>query len=374
MANFLALTSRGLEPAVLAELEELGIKNPKEKPLGVEFESNWQGCYRANFLLRSASRVILPILDFHAYNADDLYHHLMKHDFTKYIEPGQTISIDGKTRLSNVFRDQRFLAHKAKDAIVDQFRKKFGERPNVDTKNPDLRVLIRVVKTSVSVAIDTSGESLSHRGYRQKSVMAPLREHMAAGLLRMAGWKPETPLVDPMCGSGTFLIEAALWATGRAPAAKRSDFGFMHLKGFQREVWDKVRQEGTRARSRPLALYGFDRSAEAIRAAKGNAERAGVLDLIRFRVGDIQELKRPAGPKGIVIVNPPYGERLGEQEKLIGLYTQFANVLKREFPDWNAWILSGSEALSEALHLKAERRIRVYNGTLECRFLNYPIR
>lgn len=371
MPKFLALTSKGLEPALAEELKALEFRGIKEIPMGVEFESNWEGCYRANYLLRTATRVVLPILDFHAYQPDDLYNNLRKHDFTKYIEPNQTLSVDGKTRLSNTFRDQRFLVHKTKDAIVDQFRDKFGERPNVDSDNPDLRVMVRVVKSSVSVAIDTSGESLAFHGYRQKTVMAPMREHLAAGLVRLSGWTPEQPLVDPMCGSGTLLIEAALMAQGLPAARLRQDFGFMHLKNYQESVWNKIKG-GQRARGAQVRIFGYDRNREAIEAAKLNARRAGVSDLITFAVADFKDITAPA-PSGVMLTNPPYGERLGEVEKLKIMYADFASVMKRTFKGWTCWLISGSDELTAALHLKAERRIPVFNGNLECRFLKYPM-
>lgn len=373
MAKFLALTSRGLEPAVHEELLELGFKGLETKSLGVEFESNWEGCYRANYWLRSATRVVLPILDFHVYQVEDLYNNLMKHDFTKYIRPDQTIAVDAKVRMSANFRDQRFLALKTKDAIVDQFREKFGVRPNVDTKNPDLRILVRMVKSEVSVSIDTSGESLSHRFYRKVSVMAPLREHLAAGLLRLAEWTPEISIVDPMCGSGTFLIEAALWAMNRPPTARRTHFGFMNLLGFQPEAWAKVRAEGMKIRSPQIRLLGFDSNPGAIRAAQENARQAGVESMIEFKVMPVISLKRQGG-SGMVIVNPPYGERLGVSEQLKETYGELAQTLKREFVGWDCWLLSGSDELTASLRLKAERKIRIFNGTLDCRWLHYPVR
>lgn len=373
MPKFLALTSRGLEPAVHDELVELGFRSPKIKPLGVEFESNWEGCYRANFWLRSATRVVLPILDFPAYQPEDLYNNLKRHDFTKYIRVDQTLAVDAKTRLSNAFRDQRFLALKTKDAIVDQFRDKFGSRPNIDTENPDLRVMVRVVKSEASVAIDTSGESLAHRGYRKVSVMAPLREHMASGLIRLAGWNPNSTLVDPMCGSGTFLIEAALRSMGRPPGGRRLEYGFMKLQGFNAEAWDKVKREGLRARSPQVRLLGFDKEPSAIRAAQENARQAGVDALVSFRHMDMNRLKRQ-GATGMVITNPPFGERLGEIEKLKVVYAELAQTLKREFTGWDCWLLSGNDELTQGLRLKAERRIQVYNGNLDCRFLYYPMR
>jgi 23S rRNA G2445 N2-methylase RlmL len=373
MAKFVALTSRGLEAAVLEELTELGLKKPEIDGQGVRFESNWEGCYLANYHLRSASRVILPILDFHAYQTEDLYHNVRKHDFTKYITPDQTLAVDAKSRLSHVFRDQRFVALKVKDAIVDQFRERFDRRPNVDTDSPDLRILVRVVKSEVSLAIDTSGESLSHRGYREKTVLAPLREHLAAGLLRLADWQPETPLVDPMCGSGTFLIEAALRARGVPAGVFRKNFGFERLGNFQAESWRRVKTLGDQPAEvvRPT-LFGFDKSPEAIRAARQNAARAGVTEFIRFKVGDFRDLKRPVDT-GMMIVNPPYGERMGVKDHLGKTYEDLAHVLKNEFKGWSCWLLSGDEEATKSLHLKAARRVPVYNGQIECRFLRYDM-
>jgi putative N6-adenine-specific DNA methylase len=373
MAKFLALTSRGLEPALLEELVELGVQKPKLVGQGVEFESNWEGCYRANLQLRTATRVILPILDFPAYQNEDLYNNIKRHDFTKYISPEQTLAVDAKVRDSRTFRDQRFVALKVKDAIVDQFRERFGKRPNVDPEKPDMQVMVRVVQTKVSVAIDTSGESLSHRGYREKSVMAPLREHLAAGLLRMAEWNPEIPLVDPMCGSGTFLIEAALRAKNVPAGVLRKHFAFEYLKNFQPEIWRKVKgQAETQGRDAKPQLFGFDKSPEAIRAARQNAARAGVTDLVRFKVGDVKSLVRPV-ESGMLIVNPPYGERLGAKESLATTYENLASTMKNEFKGWSCWLLSGDEEATKALHLKTSRKIRVYNGTIECRFLRYDM-
>ena len=373
MPKFVALTSRGLEPALLDELVELGFSKTQIIGQGVAFESNWEGCYRANLLLRSATRVILPILDFPAYQPEDLYNNVKKHDFTKYISPEQTLKVDAKVRDSRTFRDQRFVALKIKDAIVDQFREKFGVRPNIDTESPDLTVMVRVVETKVSIAIDTSGESLGQRGYREKSVMAPLREHLAAGLLRLADWNPEIPLVDPMCGSGTFLIEAALIAKNIPAAHLRKKFAFEYLKSFQLEAWRKVKGEAEAlATSAKPVLFGFDKNPEAIRAARKNAARAGVTDLIRFKVGDVKDLVRPV-ETGMLIVNPPYGERLGMKETVGVTYENLATVMKNEFKGWTCWLLSGDEEATKALHLKASRRIPVYNGTLDCRFLRYDM-
>ncbi len=280
MARFFAVTSKGLADVLSQELEGLGLRPLDKGPAGVSFDGSWEDCYRANLELRTATRVLLPVLDFPAYQPEELYANLRKHDFTKYISVKDTFAIDASVKESS-FRDQRFVAMKAKDAIVDQFREKFDERPDVDTKSPDLNIMVRIIKNQVSVAIDTTGANLSQRGYRQEAGDAPLREHLAAGLVRMTGWDETIPLVDPMCGSGTLLIEAALMLKNIAPGSLRKSFAFQKFANFNGELWDKVVTE-TLNREKPTAvhLYGYDRDSKIIKVAQRNAERAGVDDVI----------------------------------------------------------------------------------------------
>ncbi len=376
MPEFIAATSRGLIDVLSDEISSLGLNVINKTSAGVTFESNWEGCYRANLELRTATRVLKPVLDFPAYQPDELYHNIRKHDFTKYIDVGQTIAVDANVRESG-FRDQRFVAMKVKDAIVDQFRDAFdGKRPDVDTDNPALRVAVRVVKNQVNVAIDTSGDSLSQRGYRTEAGEAPLREHLAAGLLALSGWSQNVTIIDPMCGSGTILIEAALRARKIAPGSFRKKFAFQNFRGFQREAWDRVVTETLSAEIEKanVHFYGFDKYSRMVRVAMNNAQRAGVEDDITFAASAIDVLTPPPGAEpGILIVNPPYGERLGITEELKDVYRDLAFSLKRNFKGWTCWILSGNEELTGALKLKASRRMPVFNGPIECRFLEYKI-
>ncbi len=375
MPQFVAVTSNGLTDVLADEVASLGFKVIEKNRSGVTFESNWEGCYRANLELRTATRILKPVLDFPAYNGDDLYHNLQKHDFTKYIRVNQTLAVDAAVRDSSL-RDQRFVAMKAKDAIVDQFREKFGSRPDVDTSRPDLRVMVRVVKSQVNVAIDTSGEALSYRGYRTQSGEAPLREHLAAGLLALSGWQEDVALIDPMCGSGTILIEAAMRARKIAPGSHRKRFAFQNFLAFQPEVWDRVVTEtlSHELAGATLHLYGFDRSSKMVQIAQNNAVRAGVDAEIRFATSAVDVLTAPADCEpGVLIVNPPYGERMGVTEELKDVYRDLAFSLKRNFKNWTCWILSGNETLTGALKLKARRRMPVFNGNIECRFLEYKI-
>ena len=376
MARFTALTSRGLVDVLHEEVAQLPVKSVRVEGNSVSFECSWAECYRANLLLKTATRIVLPILDFPPYQPDDLYNNIKRHDFTKYIDPDQTLVLDVSVRDSS-FRDQRFVAMKIKDAIVDQFSNKFGRRPDVDKDNPDLRVLVRVVKNQVSLAIDTSGETLSMRGYRDAGGVAPLREHLAAGLLQLAGWQPGVPLVDPMCGSGTFIIEAALQELGMAPGLFRRDYGFKRLKNYEDEKFKTALREVRQLKHMPASeprLFGSDISGRAIRDAESNARMARVSDYVSFSESDFRLLQPPKTDPGIIIVNPPYGERLSSSVDITRLYGDFSRVLKERFKGWTLWLLSGSEDLTQHLHLKAERKIPVFNGNIECRFLKYEIR
>jgi len=372
---FFAATSKGLVDVLDAEIKDLGLKVIEKGMGGVSFDSSWEGCYKANLHLRTATRIIKPVLDFPAYQLDDLYHNTLKHDFTKYIEPNQTFEIDASVRESKI-RDQRMVALKIKDAIADQFRDKFGQRPDVNTKNPDLRVMARIVKNQVSLAIDTSGTSLNMRGYRIEAGEAPLRENVAAGLLMMSGWQPDQPLVDPMCGAGTILIEAAMIAKKMAPGLNRKAFGFQRLKGFQKEAWSSLIDEAIEqeVEMRPGILFGSDLDSKVLRAAKANAERAGVKECISFQRLSVTEIKAPPTEPGFVLTNPPYGERLGQEPELQDLYKDLAYSMKNHFKGWKLWMLSGNSELTRSLKLKAERKFPVWNGNINCRLLKYEIK
>ena len=374
MPKFFAMTSRGLQDVLEQELKDLGFSKVLKGQGGVHFDTNWAGCYRANLRLRTATRVILPILDFPAYNPEELYNNIKKHDFTKYIEQSGTVAVESAVRDSEIFRDSRFVSLKIKDAVVDQFREKYGERPNVDSKQPDLPLLVRSIKNQFSVSLDTSGGSLFKRGYRVAMVDAPIKEHVAAGLLKMTEWKMDKPILDPMCGSGTFLIEAALMALKISPGTLRKHFAFKKWKGFQVEEFDKEVDEAIdeEITELPFKFYGFDVSHDAIKAARQNVEAAGLEDYIEIARSPIETLNPPV-TEGIMITNPPYGERLLEKNEAIEVYKNLAFLLKSKFKGWDAYVLSGDPELSAAMRLKAERRFPVYNGPIECRLLKYNV-
>lgn len=373
MPQFFAVTSRGLQEPLVEELKELGFKNIEKGPGGAYFDTNWEGCYRANLQSRLASRILKPVLDFPAYDGEELYGHVLKHDFTKYIDLRQTFKVEAVVQECKI-HDQRFVAMKVKDAIADQFREALGERPNVETKTPDFKVYVRGYKNQFQLSIDTSGDALFMRGYRREAGVAPLKENLAAGLLRLADWKMDCAVVDPMCGSGTILIEAALMALNMAPGSFRKGFAFEKLKGFDESVYDKVIEElaDQEKQELPFMFYGFDSDRKVIQTAKENARRAGVDHLIQFKTSDIATLEPPV-EKGMLITNPPYGTRIGDEDNLRDLYRDLGYTLKHRFQGWQAWLLSGNKDLILDLKLKANRRHAVYNGPIECKFLCYEM-
>jgi len=376
MPEFFAATSKGLSEVLEKELQELGVKTTGKVIAGVFFEGSWEDVYQVNLQSRIASRIIKPVLDFPAYQGDELYHNILKHDFTKYIDVKQTIKVEASVKESKI-RDQRFIAMKVKDAIVDQLRDKFGERPNVEAEDPDLRIYVRAKNNEFSVAIDTTGDSLFMRGYRLEAGEAPMKENLAAGLLWMSEWDRQSTIIDPMCGSGTILIEAALMAMKLAPGSLRKKFGFMKLKNYDKAAWERVVEESMdqEIEDLPFRFYGYDIDKKVLRIAKENARRAGVDHLIEFRPGSVATLTKPAEvEKGLIITNPPYSVRLGDEDNVKDVYRDFSHSLKVHFKGWDAWILSGNKDLIGDLKLKSTRKHFVFNGPLECRFLKYSMR
>lgn len=373
MPIFYASCPRGLSEALETELKELGLPVKDKDMGGVFFDSNWEGCYKANLRSRLASRILKPVLDFTAYQPDELYGQIMKHDFTKYILPTQTFTIDASSRES-MLRDQRFIAMKVKDAIADQFRERFGVRPNIENDNPDLRINVRVVKNRFSVAIDTSGASLFQRGYRKEAVEAPLKENLAAGLLRLTEWDRQSPIVDFMTGSGTFVIEAAMMALNIAPGIHRKRFGFMRLQRFDRAAWDRVVEEALSEEKEelPFMFYAYDIDRKAIQMAKINARHAGVDHVIEFKREPVATVAPPV-EKGLIILNPPYGARIGDEDNLRDVYRDLGYTLKHRFKGWDCWLLSGNKDLIGDLNLKSTRKHFLFNGNIECRFLKYSM-
>ena len=366
----IAKTFMGLEPVLAQELTQLGANNVQIGRRMVSFTGNKEMMYRANFQLHTAIRILKPIRHFKAGSADDVYEEVKKVDWSKYIEKGKTFSVDSVV-YSDEFRNSRFVTYKVKDAIVDQFRENTGDRPNISVSNPDIRLNIHIAEDKATLSLDSSGESLHRRGYRQESVEAPLNEVLAAGMILMTGWKGDTDFVDPMCGSGTLLVEAALIARNMSPGIFRKEFAFERWSDFDQELFDTIYNDDSQEREFKHHIYGYDVDIKAVNTARLNVRAAGLTSDITVEEADFKDFKRPE-EKTIMVCNPPYGERISTPN-LLGTYKMIGERLKHEFMGNDAWILSYREECFDQIGLKPSIKIPVYNGSLECEFRKYSI-
>ena len=336
----------------------------------VAFTGDQEMMYRANFQLRTAIRILKPIAHFKAHSAEDMYDEVRKIDWSQYIEQGKTFSVDSVV-YSEEFRNSRFVTYKVKDAIVDQFREATGTRPNISVSNPDIRLNIHIAEDQATLSLDSSGESLHRRGYRQESVEAPLNEVLAAGMILMSGWKADTDFIDPMCGSGTLLIEAALIARNINPGVFRKAFAFEKWPDFNQELFDTIYNDDSQERDFTHHIYGYDVDMKAVNTARLNVKAAGLSQTITVEQQDFKDFKKPA-EKSIIMTNPPYGERISTPD-LLGTYKMIGERLKHEFGGNEAWILSYREECFEQIGLKPSIKIPLYNGSLECEFRKYAL-
>lgn len=371
--KFFATSAKGLEDLVAAELAALGVGELKVERGGVSFHGQLEDGCKACLWLRTASRVLLVLAEFPCASPDELYAGVRTIEWPLYLNPEMTMAVDSVLR-DSAMTHSGFVALKAKDAIVDSIRDKFGRRPDVDTKSPDLQINVHLAKNSCTVSLDMAGDPLDRRGYRLDRNKAPLRENMAAALVAFSGWTGEVPFYDPMCGSGTIVIEAALQAANVAPGLLRERFGFQNWPGHDPTRWRNLLTEAKDLRKRELAvrLRGFDRSPGSIEMAKQNAARAGVGQLTSFTAADISTFE-PAASPATIIFNPPYGDRMGDLAELAGLYRTFGDILKKRCAGSTAYILCGNSELAKHIGLKATRRIPVWNGPIECRLLKYEM-
>jgi 23S rRNA (guanine2445-N2)-methyltransferase / 23S rRNA (guanine2069-N7)-methyltransferase len=375
---------RALEQVLAQELSELGLAGVELQRGGVSLVGDLEQAYRVCLYSRVANRVLLALAEkIEAHDGDALYESASRVPWTDHLDARRTFAVDCVATESPIENSQ-FAALRVKDAIVDQLRQRTGARPEVSRKNPDLRINLHLYQANGRLSLDLSGESLHRRGYRRGGAEAPVKENLAAGLLRLADWPARAArqevLVDPMCGSGTFVIEAALIAADVAPGLLRDRFGFLGWPGHHPQLWQRLRDEA-RARDRrehalrnPVALIGHDASPRAIALARENARHAGVARMVRFDGLALKECSRWEDERrGIVVVNPPYGERMGEVALLQQTYYDLGRMLKAKFAGFTAYVLSGSLELTRVLGLKATRKYPVYNGAIDCRFLVYPI-
>ena len=368
--EIIAKTFQGLEEILAEELTTLGANDIQIGRRMVSFTGDKRMMYKANFCLRTAIRILKPIKHFTAKNADEVYSQIQEIPWEEYLDADKTFAIDAVV-FSEEFRHSKFVSYKVKDAIVDYFREKTGKRPSVRINNPDVLLNIHIAQTTCTLSLDSSGESLHRRGYRQEAVEAPLNEVLAAGMILMTGWRGECDLIDPMCGSGTIPIEAALIARNIAPGVFRKGFAFEKWVDFDADMFDEIYNDDSQEREFEHKIYGYDNNPKANEIATHNIKAAGVSKDVVLKLQPFQQFEQPK-EKSIIITNPPYGERISTND-LLGLYQMIGERLKHAFVGNEAWVLSYREECFDQIGLKASQKIPLFNGPLECEFRKYEI-
>ena len=370
----LAKTFKGLEQVLASELIELGANNIQIQRRAVSFTGDKRMLYAANFCLRTASRILVPIATFKAKTADDIYDHVKQVDWAQYMTTKTTFQIDA-TVYSDLFRHSQFITYRVKDAVVDWWMEHSGVRPNVQLTNPDLYLNVHIAGDMVTLSLDSSGESLHKRGYRVANTQAPINEALAAGMLLLAGWHGQSDFYDPMCGSGTLLIEAALIARNIAPGIYRKGFAFEKWASFDADLFEDVYNDDSRERDFHHKIYGSDAGFYAVQTAQKNIQSANLQRDIEVKQIRIEELrladKNTDG--ALVMMNPPYGERLSQDKNVLRLYQDMGTALKHQFNGATAWIISSNEDALKCVGLRPAKRIRLMNGELECLFNQYVL-
>jgi len=371
-ASHFATCPRGLEALLEQELTAAGAQVVRQLPAGVLFTADAAAEMRANLTSRIATRILRRVGYTRYRKEEHIYRAALDLDWPAWFDVKKTIAV--KVGAQNApLKSLNFITLKIKDAICDRFREETRERPSVDTEAPDVPVYAFFTPDAVTFYLDTSGEPLFKRGFKREASAASIKENLAAGMLRLSGWEPGTPLFDPLCGAGTILLEAAGMALNRAPGRARH-FAFEHYRDFDAALWQRIKAEA-KAQEKPLTklpLFGADRDRWVLDKARNNLAAAGYADVIELKVSDVLDLKAPA-PTGTLVTNPPYGERIGEAEELADWYPLLGDWLKQNFAGWQAWIISGDPLLPKAIGLKASRRIPLFNGQIETRFLQYKL-
>lgn len=372
MQHYFATCPRGLEAQLVEELTAVGASQAEAVAGGVGFSGTWETCYRANLWSRLATRILWRVAQGPYRREEDIYR--LAHDVPWHdrFSVRRTLRVY-MTAIRCPLKSLDFITLRIKDAVCDRFRAETGERPSVDTAGPDVRIHAFLSDREATLYLDTSGEPLYKRGFKYASVEAPLKENLAAGILRLAGWQPGTPLLDPMCGSGTFLLEAALMAHDVAPGLARK-FGFFRLANFDAALWQKLLTEAeTRMKpAAPQPIFGSDISQDQLERARQNLAAAGMHESVTLELADLL-LRSPPAPEGVLVANPPYGVRLEETEQLAAFYPQLGDALKRRFAGWRCYFISADPQMPKLIGLKASRRTPLFNGALECRLLEYKI-
>ncbi len=369
---FFAPCPRGLELLLVAELEQLGASSVQGRDGGVQFQGDWRTCYRANLESRIASRILWQVATQPYASEADVYNIARALPWNEWFTPSLTIRVN-VAAIKCPLRSLDFVTLKIKDAVCDKFREITARRPSVDTARPDIRIHGFFDARKFSLYLDTSGDALFKRGLRERAGEAPIRENLAAGILRLTGWQPGIPLLDPMCGSGTFLLEAAQISLNIAPGLERG-FAFEKLTKFDKALWNQLRETAI-ARQKPKTpqpIFGSDLYGDALTAARANLFAAGFSEIITLKQANVLEISAPA-PFGFLVANPPYGVRIGEQQALTEFYPKLGDVLKKRFSGWEAYIFTADPLLPKLIRLNASRRTPLFNGALECRLLEYKM-
>lgn len=370
--ELVATTFQGLEEVLAAEIKEIGGTEISIARRAVSFQGDKALMYRANISLRTAIRILKPISTFKVRHEDGLYKKIQAINWSKYMSVNQTLAIDAVVA-SDYFNHSQYVALKTKDAIVDQFREQMFKRPNVNRSMPDLKINVLLIGDRCTVSLDSSGDSLHKRGYRKEGYLAPINEGLAAGLLLVTGWKGEKPLMDPMCGSGTFLIEAAMIATNTPPQLNRTYFSCKRWLNFDEELWDTAMEEAKSKMCAPKSpILGFDKAFQAVRIAERNAETAQMSEYITFTRKPFQK-NVPFHKEGIIVSNPPYGERIETSGDIVEFYQMIGDQFKQQYKGYEAWVISSNLPALKLLGLRANKKVVIFNGALECQFRKYEL-
>lgn len=371
--TMIAKTFKGLEEVLAGEIAAIGGNEIEIGRRAVTFRGDKSLLYRANLWLRTASRVLVPIATFRAGDADAVYEEVKKIEWERYMDLSTSFSIDA-TVYSETFKHSRYVTYKVKDAIVDQFNEKYGKRPNVQLTDPDLYINIHIAEQHVTISLDSSGESLHKRGWRVAQTDAPINEALAAGMLLLAGWKGQSDFYDPMCGSGTLLVEAALIALNIPPGIFRKQFAFERWKDFNKDLFETISEDDSDEREFTHHIYGSDAGYYAVQAALKNVRSAGLQKYIDIKQIRIEEIKHEQGTQeALVMINPPYGERLAQDKDVLRLYADIGKALKFQFTGATAWIISSNEEALKCIGLKPTKKLHLLNGELDCLFNQYEL-
>lgn len=368
--DIVVTTFFGLEPVLETEIKALGVKHTEVLPRAVKFLGDKALLYKANLWLRTAVKVLIPIAEFTVNNEQELYQKAKMVDWESFFNLEQTFAIDGTTS-GTLFTHSKYAALKLKDAIADQFRAKYNKRPNVDVDNPTVRFNVRIAQDKCTISLDSSGEPLTRRGYRINTTIAPLNEGLAAGLILFSGWDKKQAFIDPMCGSGTIAIEAALLATNTAPGLLRT-FNFQNWSDYEEKLWLSIKEDAKQAIIETSGIKAFDNNLTALRAARENAERAGMKNNIQFELADFTR-SSDEFDNAVAVMNPPYGERLNADRDISPFYKSIGTQLKQRFTNCKVWVLTSSESGMKSIGLRPSKRIKLFNGALECKFLGFDI-